>query len=690
MIKESSEVNNELSIEMINKQLQILEDNNKTEVQFYGVNDFLDKCIENLIENPKLLSRYLKAFITQPIDKEWEFDISNRNVLLSVYRINIDEPCEEWDKLMKELPNLKRTIPNSIFYQIINFCIHQNSKSIKEIIKILLDELLIDSTGDCIICLSYLLKKAKPIAKKTFVPYSPDIYSDRETVGFYCKPYQVIKYEEPSIFPNDGFDYVRNSVINFLCEEGMIHKVFQKFVTINPETTETNGRKKPDLNFLPIWKRFTQILKDKMIPLMKELIHYLDQAPITVKCACKAFTGFSRGLKHWAENDKEVAIKEILIPTITKILSLKQNDEFQPGIFAFEIVADLNYHRFNWLNEILIKMLEESNGNSLSNALKVAGGIFTEYDISFQNEYISILKNVILPKFDDLSQHMPSTISALAEFVVARNSALSSPNVDSSILDVIFKLIFDKNFGKNDELLAIFVSQLMNMIEFCQKFMPYIAERFDKFLLMDSNISTRFQELTSNSVQKTAVLMWGLDCEQFKLILKKIKETMPLITWFTKLNVIEFIQISVFSSVFLFTKEIYEEILFEVLPLFVKEENGDIINGLLDTFVQVISILYVDGYDKLADETIEKLRQKENNQFAIYSACALLSIVRCWKDVPKWLPIMFEELEKLFYSKNKLSGIIVGAVKEFWSRHEYVKLPEIEDFKYSFSLGYFA
>ena len=103
----------------------------------------------------------------------------------------------------------------------------------------------------------------------------------------------------------------------------------------------------------------------------------------------------------------------------------------------------------------------------------------------------------------------------------------------------------------------------------------------------------------------------------------------------------------------------------------------------------LISQIYFDNYEEFAYETINNLKG-QNIQYGIISSCSIISNIRCWNNAPEWLPILLNCIENIYYKRNKLNNLIVEIFKDFWKKHISIHIPEIEDYRYSFSLGYFA
>ncbi|KAI5518389.1 hypothetical protein TVAGG3_0524830 [Trichomonas vaginalis G3] len=72
-------------------------------------------------------------------------------------------------------------------------------------------------------------------------------------------------------------------------------------------------------------------------------------------------------------------------------------------------------------------------------------------------------------------------------------------------------------------------------------------------------------------------------------------------------------------------------------------------------------------------------------------AAALFGFISITKDeYPKWLPDLFEEAEIKYHDRHQFSSMLEESVKNFWKRHLYHDLPELEQYRFAFSNSYFS
>ena len=80
-----------------------------------------------------------------------------------------------------------------------------------------------------------------------------------------------------------------------------------------------------------------------------------------------------------------------------------------------------------------------------------------------------------------------------------------------------------------------------------------------------------------------------------------------------------------------------------------------------------------------------------NEEFATATACAMLSNLSTLMNAcPKWLPLVFNELENVYFRGTSFKNVIQKSVKEFWARHGFREIPELEEYRFSLCESYYA
>ena len=683
------------NINIIDEQFEIIE-RKESMSKFLGGFSLLNKFIIPILEIPKYTVRLFKDLILLEVDPNWEVDFNNiiLNILAESKTRYISNESKEWNEFMKELPKLKSKTKDSLYSQILMFCVNQNVKSVKELTSLILNYFLNENNTLSIKILYILMTKAKPITKKILVPYSSNVILDKETECYYNFPNNIYQYQEPSIINNeDGLNEIRQGIINFLNEEGIIQKIFDILVSFHSE--EENRISTIDIKCTFIWKGFTQIMKSSFIPIFKKLLDIKKQRSQTEDTAIKeSIIGFSRGIKHWSFEEREEGINIILKPYIYEFFHNKQYDSSNYDVLC-NIVADTGYQRIEWIFEIIIQIIKEEHNNEalFRNVLNFTAMIYNEINCNFHSKFETHLK-LIEPFLNDLSKYSNNTINALSNFVYGKLLDLKSPHINSEFYNLFLKNIFMKNINHPNELIY-FLSNISEYSFFFDtssyQLCPFFSEIFQELINLDSKITLQYQNNSTSCFLYFGKFSWGNEngIKYFENIIKITQEIYPSIQWFTKLNILTFFKSACFKNIFKFTKYIYKNLLNNILPLFIKEDKIEILNETIKLQKILISQIYFDNYEEFAYETINNLKG-QNIQYGIISSCSIISNIRCWNNAPEWLPILLNCIENIYYKRNKLNNLIVEIFKDFWKKHTSIHIPEIEDYRYSFSLGYFA
>lgn len=739
------------------KELSILESQDHNEYQLKSsILFFMKSNLSFIMNNVELLVRFFKALVTLKYEKGWKISEYLNSLFDSIelYRqtIHIDE-CKCWRDLNNEILSLPRKIDARYFYTIIRFIVFQDPPPSIEIVRFIVNSLKSSSDVNRLFALqsmSNILCRMKPIAPRKQYNSVDDFKSenkellpfiDKMTTGFHCKPHHYVFYTGPSVFdPNDSkFAEIRK----FLTEEVFVNEkiftsLFESFALLHPKEDSPTF----NTHIYGLWKGIGQIIKTPIVKYTKSLILRLLDAryisltsPVLLTAICELIAGISRATKHWNQEEKKIAIDELLIPSCTPLIHTKGNDQstMSVQVMASTIVGDWDFRRVQWLYELVKNQLSEIQCNKdqmnevvLRSVMNFANIIYMQANEFFNEEFIHIMKEIIIPLFADMKKFKLDDLSYFANFLVCRLSLTrqyhpndekcqenyyGSPSFKSSkeMAALTFIDVFDKHKENMPELVALFLSEIFSgkMHDF-SFFLPFVVERFKDICNIDSKLinitSGKFLHYGKNIMCKLGILQWENYGESifevlFENVIKKqimdIKESLP---WNSRLNLVGFLHALTFSHFFLFTKKEFMLLIDEVLPSFLSDSNQEVRKAALSLLKMLVCIAYSDDHELCSEKVKElfELANKDKNKInknlfvAVSFASALLANVSVWfKDCPLWLPDIFNELERN-YSQGNCKEEIKSTTTEFFTRHEGSDIPEIEDYKYSFTDRYFT
>jgi hypothetical protein len=123
------------------------------------------------------------------------------------------------------------------------------------------------------------------------------------------------------------------------------------------------------------------------------------------------------------------------------------------------------------------------------------------------------------------------------------------------------------------------------------------------------------------------------------------------------------------------------------MRVFAKSERAD----LREAVRRLIRVTMCVGWEDLEaffGETV--VGKKADEKFAVANAVALIGAVVVGSGVPEWLAQLFEFLERAARKVSLYEKVINAQCSAFWRSVGARELPEIEDYRYTFSGHYFS
>lgn len=702
----------------LDKNIQLLIEENKTEYQLKGAIRNLNSVgMDYFIENPDMLPQLFLNTITMKYKVEWQLDISIM-ILLGMFEtmsffviLKDDEP---WKPILNGLSKIHKTLDDRIYYHLLKRLVLLKLTPSIELMSIMVNSVL--NPNDIhrnifISSLSNLFFLMKPIAPRSTYK-SIDEFKQKHggKTPYIDRPYpngvtpsQYVFYDGPSVFSQTTIDkyghalqYLKDNLIN------NAQTFLENFLSIN----SNDHLAKPLYKFESFWKGIGQLFRLDIINQIKgTVLKKLEDLSLSANLVlCDIVFGLLESTKHWPENETKQAIDEFFKPAMTLILKPQYEKKTQSCINSFlsYLFKNFDYQRNEFIIEILKDMFKEyridtSKGHLLKNALTYSIQCFTVIPTNeFNPVFVSIMKEFILPVFDDLPSNYLDNISHLAQLFVCRlyfversyTELISMPQIE----------IFEKYKDTHPEYVAFTFSEMLNSNSLqLQYYVPFFIEKFKDFCDIDNKLpqiqSGRFLHQGRNIFCTFGCLAWDNQnasrlLEIFSTQILPIRDNFNLNT---RANLVGFFYTLTLSHISVFKREHYEFILNEILPPFLLDNNDDVHRPSLSLLNSLINILYGSDMESCYS-TIQKMfppMKKDGNSKDYYLpafySCAMISNISIWFDrLPPWLPDLFYQLEMIF-NQHICTKEISDTVSLFWKRHEGREIPELEEFRYSFS-----
>jgi hypothetical protein len=197
------------------------------------------------------------------------------------------------------------------------------------------------------------------------------------------------------------------------------------------------------VNFIHLWKGITQLLREKIIQPLSEIIVISTQNDISfIATSVEVVSGITRCLKDWSEESVKKVIEIIILLMCESLIQSEKIEILSLTETMFQMIcADRDFRRQIWLIYFLKKCFGKF---SFSTLIHILGVSFIEFRSSFANFFDKSILKYILPKFN-LSDSFPNELQSLSSLFFARNINRTSSFVDNLIfVDILFTKIFDQ------------------------------------------------------------------------------------------------------------------------------------------------------------------------------------------------------------------------------------------------------
>lgn len=715
--------------------------------QFLYENEYLTRLLKSIV-NLKFdknwnISKYLLGFYKSISFMKEHFEVKDdqiwrdftSSIIPTMKASNIDGQNETnpnwwmtkneffWWKLIDLVSFQKPPVSSKFFLFLLNTCLN----------------LYEPHRIDCLICLSNLFARMKPHTKKVQVEEIPPncIYDNRCSLYFKKKgelrPIFTI-YEGFSEFDNsDGYQRLRGILFDFFTTEKITHLIDSIALSLNEKSAsneDNNGSISDSLLelFECFWKGLAIIMKGQTVPLIKDKLTdiAMNKSGPLLSVLFSIVSGVWKASKHWNEEDKKMLNNELIIP-ILRIIFFKRNstDAFQMlSATAASFSARRDPKRLTLIFDFVMKSIADisakhqddissENDNTLSYMINFASSLLINiYYGGYADLFVSYINDYVLPSFGadfDFDNFTLLSVSSLAKFCTSLTSTnLISERGKSEIeclpnwASIPFEKVFDPQFKKKRyDKLAVFLIELISpaCLEL-KSFIPFISARIEQIFIVLSNLSTKFQSLGPQMILQVGLLHWEKYPDLLhKSVLPKIKDVIiPSLTvvqhgWWIKCSIVTFLHVLCVRNLFILPIETYKIIMKEILPLLINEKSENVRESSMDLLIFLVNVIYCGQFDVLSQECLQILKNKDDalgREFATATACAMLYNMSLMNCCPEWLPKIFNELENIYFRGTSFKNVIQKSVKDFWVRHGVHEIPELDEYRFSFSESYYA
>jgi hypothetical protein len=303
--------------------------------------------------------------------------------------------------------------------------------------------------------------------------------------------------------------------------------------------------------------------------------------------------------------------------------------------------------------------------------------------------FADLIRKHVLPLVHPLKNWSRLTLFALTQLFTSPPTCGvgANPRMSQHLGQIIFEEVFDKEYEScPDEIGCLLPGVIHAMQTNLTHFVPFIADRIPALLLLSNRVQTKTRPDIDGMADRLGALDWPSHPESLKKAVRALRSLYPNAPWFVQQSILMFVHMLLFAHLFALPREIMREIFDQLLPQFVDNPRAELREG----FARIVRMLIPVLWDDLGAFYAEQIDQKRGSKLAVANAVALIGAATVTHDCPAWLPDLFEFLERAHAKDAMYATLIKAECTAFWHRIGIKEIPEIEDYRYMFPVGYVA
>lgn len=676
---------------LFEKYFALLQKADISRVECYSYMNFIMMILSRLNYNdPSQITKFFRFIVNFKFNPNWHHaDVYKKIVAKFIEYFNIDKiRGPELDQLVKELPSLETNHNKSTiyeFYHRLASCMYTLPENvIKSVIEASITPTEVSYMQSRKI-MYIILKYSCPRPKKVFTAENPEFYD--KCIIDYCK--------KQDSYPHDDFSELVCKYPDFKCFQELLKSTF------TPDFVEKfiNGfiLLKSDNNTIvysaeaKLWYYLANYLSDECIDRISQLLPKLlevesDEASKII--ACTIIGGLITSTNHMPKEKSENIYQKILVPCYKPLMNTDPSFSTFVKMYHF-ISSRISVMRMEFIFPLIVDSIKVGDWKLTNKAIQILDLINTYTHRVYLAKIVQYYIKDILPFFKDFEKVSLKNVGKMANAILHLTKSASFGHDEyKEIFPVLFEQYIDK-WPQCEHSLHFFERLIANLTVTQGRVLgPYVYPRlnriFDFANLKCKNVET-LSMVTSMAAAEYPIDIIPLDS------LKTLKNGSAGFLWMQREYMMGFAKLLIMQHIFTMPKEMLKYITDEFVEPFLVDENEYVRNAAL-SLLRVCILMTVPDDENLAEyanKCIENLRTSKENVHVVIAA-ALIGFVTISNKCPSWLPQLFDEAERKYSARHQYAKMLEDTVKDFWKRHQYHDIPELEEFRYMFKNSYYC
>jgi hypothetical protein len=665
---------------------ETLERADKTEAEFYGALRFITVCVQTTVSDPVRLTRCMRALYTMTFDPEWKVDLVIKGVMGALENARIflrhaTHLAPDFTALQRSLPTLRPGSLSEYWLRFLPYFLATGPAPCElPIFERFWRDLLSVERGRKRLVMeefSEFVWGLRPKVPRTVVEGFPgeEYFIDNAAIGFWAEPRGTRVASGPAIEqPSEVRDWF---VKTFTAEAA--GELIGMFVLQREPNTGL------DIRVVSLWTYLSWAIGPGLIDAVVPHLGCDDADLPSSVVRLEIAVGVSRGLRRWPTPAAEDAIERVVAPIVLRFATRDKAEigEVMSNCFHM-IVGDADFRRSKWLFDRIEGWLD---GETLRIALHVLSVFSSQTHLSTQPILTKFVTEKLIPKLPPLADLPQPVIGELAElFCGVMDKGLSpNPRSDFGMFAVLFEDIIDKQ-NPTDNLVSFLRSLSFSRGHAGERLIPFIAARITRLFTLRTDISLQMVQTHVSFTRRLGFLPWHTHSDLLEAVLDDLIRLYQTSQWFVQEQMLHFVHGICFSQMFVVERRILRKIFDDFLILFLQNERGE----LRSDAVKVVRMLIPTVWDDFGDFFNEAVDKESRMVIAAANAVALVGAVIVVNRPPSWLASLLDFLTTAYRKVRIYTEMINTETAQFWKKIGSREIPEIEEFRVSFSSDYFA
>ena len=640
------------------------------------------------------LGQEVMAHVNAKFDKNWQYVDQNLGAACGSFVPKIQSAVHSksmtatFAQLQKDMLAAEKQsdLMPKLFYDLFCFAIGGPAPISVDAFFWFWNKLLADDTGrkrNVMYDTAAILHKMRPRQPKAVFDHFPEeqYMVDDTSVGYACEPVHVRIPTGPAEFSSDSpYIEVRERFLATLDDQSVQQLVASLISVVDAKKSvlALSGRR--------FWRALAVFIGPPIIEKLEKVLKVECEKEYAVVQA-EMMIGVFQASHTWSVEDSKRAAERIIKPGLHQMLQNTGYElyELSSVVLAY-LIGDNDWRRVTWLlEEAKLLLSKETEIHRLLGSQLLSS--FAQQVHPKAHELVLAVIKEVSSQFLPLSKGSKQDAMNLADMLTGPVHQGFTTHYMTNPYDLIFEIVDAELKSADKSHLALFLKYLrLYSCNPARSPVPYVAARITQLFEIRNDLMTPEIPKHESFLRDLTLMPWYSFEHELSEVIDKLVVLYKKSVWFIREAILLFVHRLCFVHMLDLSNAIYDKIAASFYPLFTSDEKIELVEKSIPLIRMLIPVRYRDSavfYQEVIDE-------KDRN-LAAAKALALLGSVSILNGCPEWMPSLMQTCESLHSSALQYQKLIESEFADFFKKiGNRLEVPELEEFRTTFSHGYFA